>query len=112
MAERSADDIKRDIERSRAELASAVDQLVVRTSPKRVAENAKQTLRAKLNTPQGQAVVAAAGGLVLVLVVKRLRNADGQLERATARVAKKTAKKTNKAVKAVKPAKPRRRRRR
>ena len=54
MAERSADDIQRDIERSRAALAKAVDQLAYRTNPKRVADNAKQTLRREGADPAGQ----------------------------------------------------------
>ncbi len=75
MAERSAEDIQREIEKSRTELASTIDQLAQRTSPKRLADNAKQSLRERLQTPQGQAVVAVVGGLVVVLVVKRIRNA-------------------------------------
>ena len=73
MAERSADDIQRDIERSRAELAQAVDKLAYRTSPKRVVDNTKQSVIAKLKTPQGQAVVAAVGGLLAVVIVRRVR---------------------------------------
>jgi len=71
--ERSAEDIQRDIERSREQLAKAVDQLTYRTSPKRVVENTKQSLRARLRTPQGQAIAAAAGGLIVLLVVRRVR---------------------------------------
>ncbi|SHG75016.1 Protein of unknown function [Jatrophihabitans endophyticus] len=73
MPERSAEDIKRDIERSRADLATAVDKLAYRGNPKRIAENAKQSAKDRLATPQGQAVVAAVGALVLVLVVRRVR---------------------------------------
>lgn len=71
--ERSADQIQRDIERSRAELAAAVDQLAYRTNPKRLAEQVKQTLRERANSPQGRIVIGVAGGLVLVLVVRRIR---------------------------------------
>ena len=74
MPERSAEDIQREIEKSRTELASTIDRLAYRTSPKRLTENAKQTVRERLQTPQGQAVIAVAGGLVVVLVVKRIRN--------------------------------------
>lgn len=77
MPERSAEQIKRDIERSRAELATAVDQLAYRTNPKRLVENAKQTVKARLATPQGQAVVAAVGGVVAILVIKRVRKNSG-----------------------------------
>lgn len=71
--ERTADEIQRDIERARASLAEAVDQLAIRTNPKRLADNAKQSLKQKAQTPQGQAVIAGAGLLVLVLVIRRIR---------------------------------------
>lgn len=72
-AERNADDIQRDIERARASLASSVDELAYRTNPKRLTENAKQTLLDKARTPQGQAII---GGVVLVVgfvIVRRIR---------------------------------------
>ena len=71
--ERSADDIQRDIERARAQLATSVDELAYRTNPRRVSENIKQTLLEKARTPQGQAVI---GGVVLVVgfvIVRRIR---------------------------------------
>jgi hypothetical protein len=71
--ERSADDIQRDIERARTELASAVDQLAYRTNPKRVVEKTKRSLAARARTPQGQAVIAAAGGLVVFVLYRRFR---------------------------------------
>ena len=73
VAERSAEDIQRDIEKSRAALASAVDQLAYRTNPKRVTENAKQSIRAKVQSPQGQAVLAVVGGLLAVVIIRRIR---------------------------------------
>ena len=71
--ERSADEIQRDIEKARAGLAASVDQLAYRTSPKRVAENAKLTLRAKANTPQGRIAIGVSGGLVVLLIIRRIR---------------------------------------
>ena len=73
MADRDPDEIKRDIERSRAALAEAVDQLAYRTSPKRVANNAKQSLIAKANTTQGRVVIGVSGALLVLLIVKRVR---------------------------------------
>jgi hypothetical protein len=73
-AERSADEIQRDIEQARASLATAVDQLAYRTNPKRVADNAKNTLIEKARTPQGMAVLGGAAALVAFLVVRRVRN--------------------------------------
>jgi hypothetical protein len=71
--ERSAEDIQRDIERSRAALAEAVDELAHRTNPRRVADNFKQSLRARAQTTQGRIVIGVAGGVVVLLVVKRFR---------------------------------------
>jgi osmotically-inducible protein OsmY len=71
--ERSADDIQRDIEQSRAALAEAVDQLAYRTHPKRVTAHVKQSLREKAQTPRGRIAIGVTGGLVVLLVVKRFR---------------------------------------
>ena len=71
--ERSADDIQRDIEKSRAALAEAVDQLAYRANPKRLGEQAKQTLREKAQSPQGRAIIGVTGGLVVLLVIRRIR---------------------------------------
>jgi osmotically-inducible protein OsmY len=73
VAERSPDDIQRDIEQSRAALAEAVDQLAYRTNPRRVADNVKQSLRERAQTTQGKIVIGVAGGLVVLLIVKRIR---------------------------------------
>ncbi len=70
--ERSADDIQRDIEKSRAALADAVDQLAYRTNPKRAVDNVKQTLRQKAQSPQGRVVIGVAGGLVVLLIIRRI----------------------------------------
>jgi hypothetical protein len=70
--ERSADDIQRDIEKSRAALADAVDQLAYRTNPKRAVDNVKQTLRQKAQSPQGRVVLGLTGGLVVLLIIRRI----------------------------------------
>lgn len=69
MADRNPEEIKRDIERSRAALAEAVDEIAYRTSPKRV----KQTLLQKANSTQGRIVIGVAGGVIALLIVKRIR---------------------------------------
>jgi osmotically-inducible protein OsmY len=71
--ERSADDIQRDIEQSRAALAQAVDQLAYRANPKRVTEQVKQSLREKAQSPQGKIIIGVTGGVVVLLVIKRFR---------------------------------------
>ena len=73
MADRDADEIKRDIEQSRAALAEAVDEIAYRTNPKRVANNAKQSLIDRAKTPPGQIVIGVVGVTVVVLIVKRFR---------------------------------------
>ena len=73
MPERNADEIQRDIQQARASLAVAVDQLAYRTSPKRVANNVKSRCSRRPRRPQGQAVIAGVGVVVLVLVVRRFR---------------------------------------
>ncbi len=73
MTERDADQIQREIEQARVSLASAVDQISHRAHPKRVSENLKQVLREKAESPAGKAVIAGAGVLVLLLVVRRIR---------------------------------------
>ncbi|HZZ96426.1 MAG TPA: DUF3618 domain-containing protein [Jatrophihabitantaceae bacterium] len=74
MADRSADDIQREIEQARVSLAHAVDQIAYRTSPKRLSEQAKQSLKDKAQSPQGKAVIGAAGALVVLLIIRRVRN--------------------------------------
>ena len=70
--ERSAQDIQRDIERSRTALAETVDQLAYRTNPKRNIDNLKQTLREKAQSPEGRVVIGVAGGLLALLVIRRI----------------------------------------
>lgn len=72
-ANRTADDIQRDIEQARASLASTVDQLAERTSPKRIVRQTKQRLVEKAQTPTGKAVIGGAAAVVALLVVRRIR---------------------------------------
>ena len=72
-ANRTADDIQRDIEQARVSLATAVDQLAERTSPKRIMNDTKQNLIAKAQTPAGKAVIGGGGALVALLVIRRMR---------------------------------------
>lgn len=73
MAERDAEQIQRDIERARVALGTAVDEIAYRTNPKRVADNAKTTLKQRAQTSQGKAVIAGAGVLLTLLIVRRVR---------------------------------------
>ena len=71
--ERNADEIQRDIEQSRAALAQTVDELAYRTNPKRVVENTKASLKARAQTPEGKIVIYAGGGLVVLLILRKIR---------------------------------------
>ena len=69
---RDADTIQAEIERARDALAVTVDQLTTRANPKRIVEQGKQTLRAKLADPKIKYALIGAGALVGVLIVRRL----------------------------------------
>jgi hypothetical protein len=71
--ERTPEEVQLEIEQARDALASAVDQLTVRANPKRLADDAKTSIKAKAQTPVGMAVIGASGLLVVLLVVKRVR---------------------------------------
>jgi hypothetical protein len=71
--ERTAEQVQHEIEGARDALASAVDQLATRANPKRLADDAKQAVIAKVKTPVGLAVVGGAGAVVALLVVLRVR---------------------------------------
>lgn len=73
MAERTAEEIQRDIEQARDALAGAVDQLAVRLNPRRLADDAKQNALAWAQTQQGRVVLGAAAALASLLVVGRIR---------------------------------------
>jgi hypothetical protein len=67
-------DIEREIEQARAELATSLDQLIERTSPKRIAQTTKNNLIARARTPEGKKVIAVTVvGVVALLVVAGLR---------------------------------------
>src|SRR5262249_32825425 len=69
VTERTADEIQKDIERSRTALAKSVDALAYRTSPERI----KDMLREKANSTQGRIVIGVAGGIAVLLIIKRFR---------------------------------------
>ena len=71
--QRSPEEIQREIDEARSSLASTVDQLAERTSPKRLADLAKQNLIAWTKTPKGKAVVGGATLFVTFLIVARVR---------------------------------------
>jgi hypothetical protein len=71
--DRSPEQIQADIEAARESLAASLDQLVERTSPKRLADQGKQKAIALAKSPAGKAVIGAAGALVLLVAVHKFR---------------------------------------
>lgn len=72
MAERTPAEIQRDIDRTRDALAGTLDQIVDRAHPKRLVDTGKAQVQNFFETPKGQAVVAGAGALILLLVGRRI----------------------------------------
>ena len=62
---RSLDDIQADIDRTRAHLASTLDQLASKTKP-------KAQLTARVKDPQVQAILGVAGAVVVVGIIASL----------------------------------------
>jgi hypothetical protein len=71
---RDPEQIQREIESSRTQLASTLDELAEKVSPKRLADEAKNSAITFLQTPIG---MAAVGGVVLLIalgIARRVRN--------------------------------------
>lgn len=78
---RDINDIQRDIERTRRQLASTLDELTTRSKPQNLVNDAKREATIKLQDPQVQMVLAGVGaavvGLVTLVVARnRKRNKD------------------------------------
>ncbi len=69
---RDADTIQTEIERARDALAVTVDELTTRGNPKRIVEQGKQTVRAKLADPKIKYALIGAGALIGLIIVRRL----------------------------------------
>lgn len=72
---RSPEQIQREIEASRAQLAVTLDQLAEKTSPKRLAGVAKVRATELAMSPPGLSVLGAVGLLVALGIARRVRNA-------------------------------------
>ncbi|HSV68042.1 MAG TPA: DUF3618 domain-containing protein [Mycobacteriales bacterium] len=70
---RDPDIIQREIEQARDQLASTLDQLADRYSPKVVAERCRAAVVRKLTSPAGKAAVGVTAALVVVVVFRRFR---------------------------------------
>lgn len=74
MAERDPDTIKQEIDQARDQLASTVDSLAVRANPRRLADDAKARAIAFVKKPAVAISLAGIGSLVVVVVIRRVRN--------------------------------------
>lgn len=75
------DDIQRDIERTRRQLAGTLDELADRTKPKNLADDAKRSANAKLQDPTVQKVligigVAVAGAIAFSVARSNKKSRD------------------------------------
>jgi hypothetical protein len=73
VAQRDASEIRAEIERARDQLAGSVDQLANRLAPQRLAEQVKTSIKTKLTSPTGIAVVGGTAVVVALVVVRNLR---------------------------------------
>ena len=84
---RSLDDIQADIDRTRAHLASTLDQLVARTKPEALVDDTKAQLTARIKDPQVQALLGVAGAVValgLIASLARTSKKRKEIKRLTA----------------------------
>jgi hypothetical protein len=74
VAERDPDAIKQEIDQAREQLASTVDTLAERANPRRIADDVKTRVVAFLKTPAVAVSLAGVGAVVVVLVIRRVRD--------------------------------------
>ncbi|AZI58335.1 DUF3618 domain-containing protein [Nakamurella antarctica] len=69
---RDADTIQAEIERARDALAVTVDELTIRANPKKLVNDAKQTVTSKLSAPKVKYALIGVGVLIGALIVRRI----------------------------------------
>jgi Protein of unknown function (DUF3618) len=74
VVERDPDTIKQEIDEARDQLASTVDSLAERANPRRLADDAKARVIGFVKKPVVAISLAGIGALVVVVVVRRVRN--------------------------------------
>ncbi len=67
--ERTPADIQHEIEQARVLLASSLDQLAERTSPRRLVAQTKQSLLEQATSPRGKKVIGITVAVVAGLIV-------------------------------------------
>lgn len=66
---RDINDIQRDIERTRRQLASTLDEIADRSKPQNFVDDAKKQATAKVQEPEVQKILIGIGAAVVGLVV-------------------------------------------
>ena len=74
MADRDPEAIKQEIDVARDQLAATVDSLAERANPRRLADDLKIRVIGFVTKPAVAATIAGVGALVVVVVVRRVRN--------------------------------------
>ncbi len=74
MADRDPEEIMKEIDQARDQLAATVDSLAARANPQRLAEDAKARALAFVRKPAVTISLAGLGVLTVALVIRRLRN--------------------------------------
>ena len=69
---KNTENIEREIEAARDQLAATLDELSVRASPKRIVATTKQTIVTKLNEPAVKFSLIGVGAVVALLVVRKI----------------------------------------
>jgi hypothetical protein len=74
VADRDPDKIKQDIDVARDQLATTVDALAERANPRRIADDAKAGVVQFVKKPAVAVSIAGAGAIVLLLLIRRVRD--------------------------------------
>lgn len=74
MADRDPETIKRDIDVARDQLASTVDSLAERANPRRLADDLKARVIGFVTKPAVAVSLVGIGSVVVVVMVRRIRN--------------------------------------
>ncbi|RJQ78708.1 DUF3618 domain-containing protein [Amycolatopsis panacis] len=69
---RDPETIEREIEQARSALVATLDQLGTKANPQKLADAAKDGVRAKLDDPKIKYPLIGFGALVVVLLVRKL----------------------------------------
>jgi Protein of unknown function (DUF3618) len=69
---RDPESIEREIEKARDALASTLDQLGEKASPKRLADSAKVSVRAKIEEPKVKYPLIGTAVLIVALLLRKL----------------------------------------